>query len=63
MGRKKTGLRTSVVKIDSDLAKKAKLISADNGVSMSTYLSDVIRTAVDRDWPRVLKKLAEGLEK
>jgi hypothetical protein len=58
MGRKKTG-RTSVVKIASELARKAKAISADKGISMSEYLSDAIQVAVTKDWPGVLTKLVK----
>jgi hypothetical protein len=63
MARKKAEPKTSVVKIASDLARKAKTISADRGISLSEYLSEAIRVAVERDWPKILKKMVEETEK
>jgi hypothetical protein len=60
MAKKKPVLKTSVVKIDSGLARKAKLIAADKGVPVSEYLSSAIQAAVVKDWPRVLKTMGEA---
>jgi predicted HicB family RNase H-like nuclease len=61
MGRKKTG-RVSNVRIDSTLAHKAKVIAAGKGISMSEYISELIREGIDRDWPKVVKSVDERSE-
>jgi hypothetical protein len=67
VGRKKSGLgpKTTSVKIDTRLIRKAKTIAEDKGLDLAEYLSDAVRVAVDRDWTKVLKKIveAEGGEK
>jgi predicted HicB family RNase H-like nuclease len=61
MGRKKTG-RISNVRIDSTLAHKAKVIAASNGVSMSEYISELLRDGIDREWPKVVKSVDERID-
>jgi hypothetical protein len=62
MGRKKTvgEPKLGVVKIDKDLITKAKMIAADKGESVAGYLSNSMRTIIDRDWSKVVRKAGEG---
>jgi hypothetical protein len=59
---KKAPLKTTPVKIDTGLVRKAKTIAEDKGVDLSDYLSGVVRGAIDRDWTKVLKKIVEAAE-
>jgi hypothetical protein len=47
------------VKIDRDLAVKAKVIADQLGFSSAAeYLSGLLRPLIERDWPKALKKLS-----
>ena len=48
---------TKAVKINRALAAKAEMIATDKGVNLSEYLSDAIRTQIDRDWAKMVKKV------
>jgi hypothetical protein len=54
------GFRTTPVKIETGLVRKARTIADDKGVDLSEYLSGLIRGAIDRDWTKILKKIAES---
>jgi hypothetical protein len=58
MATKKSGepLKLGVVKVERDIITKAKLIAADRGESLAGYLSASLRSVVDKDWYRMLKK-------
>lgn len=61
MARKKgTALKTTPVKIETGLVRKAKTIAEDKGIDLSDYLSGVVRGAIERDWTKVLKKIVES---
>jgi hypothetical protein len=65
MARKKSEQpagKTTPVKIDTALVRRAKLIAGDRGLTLSGYLSDVIRSAVDRDWAKFARKAVEAEE-
>lgn len=47
------------VKLATDVWRKAKVIAHSKGVHMSTYLSDLLRPLVNKDYPKALQKLAE----
>ncbi len=47
------------VKIPRDLAVKAKVIAEANGVTIADYLGPIIRPAVERDWPKAVKKIEQ----
>jgi hypothetical protein len=49
-----------VVKIENDLITKSKLIAADRGLPLATYLSDMLRGGVERDWLKMVRKAAGG---
>jgi hypothetical protein len=62
MTRKKTAdeLKLVAVKIERDIVTRAKMISAEQGVSLAGYLSTALRTTVDRDWARMVDRAAKG---
>jgi hypothetical protein len=60
MAKKKSPLKTTPVKIDTGLVRKAKTIAEDKGIDLSAYLSEVVRGAIERDWAKVLKKIVES---
>jgi hypothetical protein len=64
VARKQSGPspRTTPVKIETGLVRKARTIAEDKGVDLSDYLSGVIRGAIDRDWIKILKRIAEAEE-
>jgi hypothetical protein len=62
MGKKKSGegLKLTAVKVERDIVSKAKMIAADRGVPLASYLSDGLRGMVERDWSKMVKKADEG---
>jgi hypothetical protein len=62
MGRKKTGdeLKLGVAKIERDIITKAKLIAADRGIPLASYLSESLRSVVDKDWLKMIRKADEA---
>lgn len=58
MPRKKSGqpLKLAAVKVERDIASKAKLIAADKGEPLAGYLSGILRSTVERDWGKIIRK-------
>lgn len=60
MAKKKAGpkadLKLGAVKIEVDIITRAKMIAADQGKPLATYLSDSLRTVVERDWAKMIRK-------
>lgn len=56
LGRKKTGRRTSAVKIDASVAMKAARVAEDRGMPVSEYLTDLLRDRVEREWLKIVKR-------
>jgi hypothetical protein len=54
--------KTTPVKVETGLVRKARTIAEDKGVDLSDYLSDAVRSAIERDWRKVLKKIVEQEE-
>ena len=52
-------LKLGVVKIETTLIHKAKIIANDRGVPLSTYLSGAVAAAITKDWPKILKKMVQ----
>jgi hypothetical protein len=50
----------SVVKIETEVARKAKLIASARGQTLGEYLSRVVGDVVARDFPKVWRQMAEG---
>ncbi len=63
-GRPKTDKPTertdSVVRIDTAIVSKARIVAAANKTTVSEYLSDLLRGPVDRDFAREVKKIDEA---
>ena len=57
---KKASPKTTPVKLDTGLVRKAKTIAEDQGIDLSEYLSGMIRGPIERDWTKILKKLVEA---
>jgi hypothetical protein len=60
--KSESGLKTTPVKIDTGLVRKAKTIAEDKGVDLSEYVSGLIRGAIARDWDKILKRVVEAEE-
>lgn len=62
MAKKKSGgeLKLGAVKVERDIITRAKMIAADRGVPLAGYLSESLRSVVDRDWVRMVKRAGEG---
>jgi hypothetical protein len=61
MGRPKTSERQDVsIKFDKTLAGKARLIAQGRGITMTSYLSDMTRATIDRDYAKLMRDLEGG---
>ncbi len=47
------------VRIDSDLAAKARIVSLRRKIALSDYLSDIIRSKVLRDFAKVMAEASQ----
>ncbi len=60
VAKKKPGDRKTIaVKIEAPLARKANAVAQDQGVPLSTYLSDLLRASIERDWGKVVRRLEQ----
>jgi hypothetical protein len=59
----KPELKTTPVKIDSRLIGRAKKIALDQGLTLSAYVSEALRVAIEKDWGKILRKLVEEEER
>lgn len=57
VGRKK-GPPMSVVKIETEQVRKAKLVAQARGQTLAEYLSRIVAEAVARDFPKVWRDMA-----
>ena len=55
-----SGPRTTPVKIETGLARKARTIADDKGIDLSEYVSGLIRGSIERDWTKILMKISES---
>lgn len=60
---KKPGGEGTQVRIEPDLASKAKYLATQQGMSLSEYLSDAIRPRVEKDFLQVGRELFGEAEK
>ncbi len=44
-------------KLDRAVLERAQIIARQFGLSLAEYLTNLVRPGVDKDWPKVLKKL------
>lgn len=59
--RAEKGKRDDVaVKVDRSLVDKAKLVASRRKITMAEYLSDLIRTPVERDFSKTVREMGEG---
>jgi len=56
--KKGTDRKTLGVRIRAQLVKKAQAVAQDRGIDLSDYLSDVVEATVERDWSRIVRRLA-----
>jgi hypothetical protein len=58
--KKLTGEGTQV-RVESDLVSMARLIVANRGIELTSYLSDILRPRIVKDYAAMVKRLeAEG---
>ena len=60
MAKKKPELKLGVVKIEVALMTQAKLLAAKQGKPLATYLSDLLRPGIKRDWARMIRESEKG---
>jgi hypothetical protein len=51
--------KTTPVKVDVGLVRKAKRIAEDKEMDLSEYVSGLLRGAIERDWKKILRKIVE----
>lgn len=56
---KKPGGEGTQVRIDSLIVRKAKVVASESGVTLSDYLSGLIRDKVAKDYVRCIKAIGE----
>lgn len=49
--------KTESIRLDAELARRARIIAAAIGVSMPEYLEQKLKPIIDRDFQRTLKQL------
>jgi hypothetical protein len=59
-GKDGPAFKTTPVKIETALVRKAKTIAEDKGIDLSDYLSGLIRGSIERDWTKILRKIANA---
>ena len=61
MGRKKnpSGPKLGPTKLDVKILHRAKLIAADRGEPLSTYLSGLLEGQVEKDWLNLLDRIKD----
>lgn len=48
------------VKVDRTLADKARLVASRRGLTLAEYLSELIRTPVEKDFAKVIREMEKG---
>ena len=56
-GRPRKGPPAQHQRIEADLLEKARIVCADRGIELTTYLSNLLRPHVARDFEEVLARL------
>jgi hypothetical protein len=57
---KKLGGEGTQVRIETELATRARYVAAKNGVPLIDFLSDIIRPVVNREFLKAGKDITEG---
>jgi hypothetical protein len=48
---------TKAVKIDRALAGKAQMIATDKGMTLADYISEALRSVVEKDWGKMVRRV------
>jgi hypothetical protein len=51
------------VKLDADVAKKAKHVAINRGITLAEYLSELVRPLVERDFKDEMSKMLSDASK
>ena len=43
------------MKLEMGIVKRFKIVACDQGVGLSEYLAEILRSVVDRDWSRIVR--------
>ncbi len=57
---RKPGGEGTQVRIDSDLASKAKYLAAERDVTVNEFLSDLLRPQIEAEFRKAARKLGGG---
>jgi hypothetical protein len=57
--KKDEGSRTMAVKLDARLAKKARSVADERGISVSAYLAEITGPRITKDWERLMRAIDE----
>jgi hypothetical protein len=55
-----TEMKTTPVRIDSGIVRQAKIAAEHQRVDLATYLSDLLKGPVERDWAKARKAIIEA---
>lgn len=55
--------KTLPVRIDAQLVRRAQNVARDRGLPLSDYVTEILRTSVERDWSKILRRIASDEEK
>jgi hypothetical protein len=56
--RKRSERDDVAVKIDRRIALKAKMVASERGITMAEYISEMIRSAVERDFAKTVSDIS-----
>ena len=59
MAKEKGERKTLPVRIDAHLVRRAQNVARDRGVPLSDYVTEILKAAVDRDWSKIIKRIAK----
>lgn len=59
---KKPGGEGTQVRIDSQVARKAKFVASEKGVSLADYLTGLLRPQVDKEYLRCVKAIGDDTQ-
>jgi hypothetical protein len=47
------------VKIERDIVTRARMVAANEGLTLADYVSKTLRVVVDRDWSKLVRKAGD----
>lgn len=57
VGRPKSGRVDATVKADAAIVAKARLVATANNISLTEYISEILRAPVERDFAKEMRKV------